>query len=369
MMNTEIETPRKIHVVHVVESFGAGVFSVIQQISNGLPSEKFDITIIHSLRSETPENYKEQFNEHVNFIYLPMTRKINLIDDYVNSYKMFKTLKKINADVLHLHSSKAGFLGRLVGKLLGIKTMYYSPHGFSFLQQNVNPLKRKMFFLFEKIGGFFGGTILCVSLSEEEEAKKISHKTMCINNFVDSKFIKEIAAEQNEEKLKKSQFVVGTLGRIAWQKNPHLFEEVAKKFSNIKFLWIGDGDLKNVLTQKNIEVTGYVSREEALRRLSQIDIYIQLSLWEGMPMAILEAMALRKPIIASNVVGNKDLVKEGVNGYLFENEVQLEEKLKFLIENKQMRNELGNKGGVFIDKEYSSEVIIKKYIDLYSEKY
>ena len=75
--------------------------------------------------------------------------------------------------------------------------------------------------------------------------------------------------------------------------------------------------MKHELNAPNIEITGwFISRSAGLKKLAGIDIYLQTSAWEGLPIALLEAMALEKPIIATNIVGNKDVVVNGQTGFL-----------------------------------------------------
>lgn len=113
------------------------------------------------------------------------------------------------------------------------------------------------------------------------------------------------------------KFIVGTIGVLHEQKNPSGFNEIALKMPDVDFIWIGNGELANQITAPNVTITGWVStREELLSKTSTFDVYMQVSLWEGLSIAILEAMALGKPVVASNIVGNKDSVEDGKTGYL-----------------------------------------------------
>lgn len=79
----------------------------------------------------------------------------------------------------------------------------------------------------------------------------------------------------------------------------------------INFIWIGEGELKTELTSPNITITGWIKREEALRIIRNVDFFILPSLWEGLPISLLEAMYLRKICLVSDVIGNRDVIKMG----------------------------------------------------------
>lgn len=102
-------------------------------------------------------------------------------------------------------------------------------------------------------------------------------------------------------------------------KNPELFNKIATALPNIKFVWIGDGDMKDKLTSPNIEVTGWVNRQDALRYALNANAFILTSLWEGLPISLLEAMYMKKICIVSNVIGNRDVIHSGVNGFVCDN--------------------------------------------------
>lgn len=103
-------------------------------------------------------------------------------------------------------------------------------------------------------------------------------------------------------------FTVYTLGRICYQKKPTLFNEIAGSFPNVKFVWIGDGELRGELTSKNIEITGWADRSTAIRYAVNADVFLLPSRWEGLPISLLESMYMKKICVVSNVIGNRDVI-------------------------------------------------------------
>ena len=117
-------------------------------------------------------------------------------------------------------------------------------------------------------------------------------------------------------KTEDHPFTVFTLGRICYQKNPLMFNQVAEALPYVKFLWIGDGELREELKSKNIEITGWADRKTALEKSMTADVFILTSLWEGLPISLLEAMYMKKPCVVSDVIGNHDVIENGVNGFV-----------------------------------------------------
>ena len=115
-------------------------------------------------------------------------------------------------------------------------------------------------------------------------------------------------------KIGNHPFTVFTLGRICYQKNPVMFNQIAEAMPDVRFLWIGDGELREELKSKNIEITGWADRKTALTKAMSADVFLLTSLWEGLPVSLLEAMYMKKPCVVSDVIGNHDVIENGRNG-------------------------------------------------------
>lgn len=360
---------KKVKLFHVVEAFGGGVFSLMSEIIKFSDTSVFDITIVHSLRRETPPNYRDFFPAEVKLIYLPMVREISPSSDFKALLALFRIFVKERPDVIHLHSSKAGILGRIAARLAGRKKLFYSAHGFSFLRTDVSPGKRRLYFVFEAITSLFGKSIVALSTDELKYARKLSRKTVLIPNGVDLDLIAGInAPDANGDNVK-----IGISGRITAARAPKTFCKIASALSSktVKFIWIGDGELRDAVekTCAEVEISGWKSRPESIRLVSDLDIYVQTSLWEGMPVSVLEAMALGKPIVASNIVGNRDLVIHGRNGYLAETEEDFVRYVRVLAEDPGLRKRMGEESRRLAYEKYDIRKIVKQYEALYLGRY
>lgn len=360
---------KKYKIVQFVEAFGGGVYTYVKDLSNFLALHQSDLNCeIHLIYSPNRvELDKELFQKEIHpdiYLYeLDMQRAINLAKDREVIQKTRKILKKIKPHIIHLHSAKAGVIGRIAALgLVSKKNVYYSPHGFPFVQQNISKSKIFLFKIIEYAMPFLlGGTIIASGNTELQVAKKIG-KTTLIRNGVDFEMPDRIYKPVNNER-----FTIGTVGRLTPQKNPKFFNKIALQFPNIDFVWIGNGELIDDITSENITVTGWVrTREELLNKINSLDLYIQVSLWEGLPIAILEAMAVRKPLLVSNIMGNKDTVDEGYNGYTFDTEQDALAKIKFFLDQNK-RVEMGNNSYTKAFKEYNKNTNFLKLIDIYKE--
>lgn len=360
---------KKIKIVHFVEAFGGGVYTYIKDLCNFLAvHDKTSCCEIHLIYSPNRVEFdKEVFQKEINsniFLHkLEMKREIDFLNDISIVSKTRKLLKKIKPDILHLHSSKASVIGRIASLgLIDRNKIFYSPHGYAFVQKNISEKKIFLYKVIEHLMPFlFGGVTVASGNTEFEIAKKISD-SIIIRNGVNFSLPEKLYKERQH-----NTFTVGTIGRLTPQKNPKAFNEIAKAMPDVKFLWIGNGELRDDITADNITVTGWIkTREELLSILNEIDIYIQVSLWEGLPISLLEAMAMRKPLIVTDVVGNKDCVESGFNGYVFD-EINNAVEYINILKDKVIRFEFGNNSFEKVFKEYNINKNFSDLVNIYLE--
>lgn len=302
----------KKKILYIVEAMGGGVFTYIVDLANELVNE-FDIYIAYAVRPQTPSNYKEYFDKRIHLIEVKsFCREINLTKDMKAIKEIKKISKDVKPDIIHLHSSKAGVIGRIAFNGKDIP-LFYTPHGYSFLMKDYKLANRIIFKFIEAVMAKRICTTISCSPGEHQETLKLTKNATYINNAIN---IEDLNRSLDKVEKKNHPFTVFTLGRICCQKNPALFNSIAEKMPDTKFLWIGDGDLREELKSKNIEITGWVNRDEALKRSMNADVFVLTSLWEGLPISLLEAMYMKKSCVVSNVIGNRDVIHNGVNGYV-----------------------------------------------------
>lgn len=350
----------KKKILYVVEAMGGGVFTYIVELANAL-SDKYEVYIAYATRKQTPQNYKEYFKDSVHLIEVKnFTRSVKSTQDLKAFFEIKKIARKIKPDIIHLHSSKAGALGRWAFNGRKIP-LFYTPHGYSFLMKSVNKKKRFIFKMIERFCALRDCVTISCSRGEHKETKKMTSKAIYIDNGINTKSLQKMLVKVAREENKK--FTVFTLGRICYQKNPKLFNEVAKKLPDVRFVWIGDGELREELTADNIEITGWVNCRKALSYAVSADAFVLTSLWEGLPMSLLEAMYMEKLCVVSNVIGNRDVIKNEKNGFVCNSADEFAEKIKYIESNDCSVMVENAKKDVM--ERYNTAVMAEKYDKIY----
>lgn len=298
----------------VCEAFGGGVFTYVRQLCNDMCGS-FDVYLAYALRPQTPKNYKEQLDSRVKLIEVKNWQGqsvLNIKNDRNVISELREIADEIQPDIIHLHSSIAGGIGRLAFRSKKY-SLVYTPHGYAHILMGPG-LKSKLYKKAEEyLGKHTNAITLTCTKSEDEVAKTLTKQTAYIETGIDvpelAKTLKDVKGEPNH-KIK-----VYTVGRIAKQKRPDLFNKIAELVPNVDFLWIGDGELRKELTAPNITITGWKDRNEALKIAKTADIFILCSYGEAIAMSLIENMYMKKLCLVSNTMGNKSVIRSGINGF------------------------------------------------------
>ena len=356
-------------IVHITEPFAAGVAMFIQSLTEAMPGDTH--IIVHGERNnimQAGEVKKNFTGQNVHFIrWRSAQRSINPIKDFFALSELYKILTRLKrkgmVDAVHLHSSKSGLLGRIACRMAGITNIFYTPNGASFLSAKTK-LTKYIYRQLEKIGHRFGGKVVCCSASEQEEFLKLGIDAGYINNGIE--FDNQMPPVT---KKIKDNFRIITSGRIEPQKNPALFNSIASYFEDMKqfeFVWLGDGIDKKVFTAKNIVVTGWQKNKEIYNYMAASDIYLSTSLYEGLSFSVLEALSFKKPVLLSNCTGNRDIVKNGINGNLFNTASDAIVKILQYYNNRDMLGVMGNFSRQICRTEFDVRKNFKNYRNLYA---
>ena len=353
----------KKKILFIVEAMGGGVFTYIVDLANELVKE-YEMYIAYAVRNQTPENYHDYFDKKIKLIKVKnFERSVNPIKDLKAFFEIKRIAKEVHPDIIHLHSSKAGALGRFAfnGKSV---PLFYTPHGYSFLMKNHSALKRLMYRAVETVCGKRNCTTISCSEGEHQETLKLTRDAAYVSNGININDLQKMMDSVGE--VEEHPFTVFTLGRICYQKNPKLFNEIAMALPDVKFMWIGDGELRYELTATNIEITGWAERKLALRRSMNGDVFLLTSLWEGLPISLLEAMYMKKLCVVSDVIGNRDVIHNDVNGYVCHNA----DEFVRIIESLQGKNVSGLIEKAYNDilAQYNTVVMANKYGEIYMNK-
>lgn len=336
-------------VLHITEALGGGVAHSVSQLARVQAANGFEVIVAHSIRPDTPPQEKLEmlFPFPIHRIVLPMVTPVSPFADMIAVGKIFRLIREIKPGVIHLHSSKAGVLGRIAARLAGSKDkVFYSPRGFAFLRQDVSRSKRLLYLFFEAVAAKLGGTLVACSNTEGALARqKIFHpNVVVVENSVEVEDIPPVQARS------ESAVRIVTSGRVCYSKAPWRFRELARMLKDeaVEFVWIGSGELEAELAcpaseRISISITGWLERNSVIRELCCSDIYVQSSLWEGMPLSLIEAQVAGLPAVVTDVVGCRDAVIDGVTGYVCKDVEDMKEKILHLLRNQKLRVAMGAK--------------------------
>lgn len=362
---------KKMHISHVIEPMEHGVFIWVVDMANRLVQDGYRVSVLHSIRESTPENWRDMFDDRVELIHVQMSRSIDPVMDFKALVGLTKNLKRLNPDIIHTHSSKGGFLARVAGFMLRKNNrLLYTSHAIHYplIQE---PVKRKLYKYFEHIGYWLGGTVVACGKEEYEIIRKdITNNTgkrlIRISNGIDTSQLVPKDYSKINEKVK-----IGVVGRISLQKAPWVFSEIAAKLNkdrdDVEFIWIGGGEEDDVkmLNDAGVLVTGMLDRGDALKLIPSLDIYFQTSAYEGLSLALLEAQASGIPAVVTKIPGNDEVVQHGETGYVGENEEKLTEYLVSLIESSSDRKKLGQYAKKHTEEFFSLTAMADQYKEEY----
>ncbi|MCD8305563.1 MAG: glycosyltransferase [Prevotella sp.] len=344
-------------IMHVVEPFATGVLSFLIDVTTRQIDE-YEIYILYGVRPLTPDNVEELFDKRIHLVKVQSFKgALGTVFNpkaYIDTFRLYKQIKP---DIVHLHSSAAGFVGRWVLPCKRV-SVFYTPHGYSFLSGNGSALKRLLYKSLERFSALRPAKTIACSEGEYKEALKLSTNATYVNNGIN---VKELQHYVRPFRRPASPVKICTSGRILLQKNPMLFNEIAEQLPAMQFTWIGEGEQKDKLTSPNITVTGWVSRPTALEILRDADFFILPSLWEGLPISLLEAMFLKKVCLVSDVIGNKDVIRDGDNGFICHDAKEYARRINDII--------CGRMDGKAITESASSDILVNYNVDLMAMEY
>lgn len=353
-------------VIHITEAFGGGVLSMLTELCNRTAATGAKVTVLYSLRPETPKNFKELFHPRVELVHVSMCREVHVRKDWDSMWELATYIRRFDPTVIHLHSSKAGVLGRAAARIATQHAkIFYSPHGLSFLRRDVSRAKQLAYLTFERVAALMGGTVVACSAGELTHVTEKMHvkDAKLIENGVDIDGIPVHKVRDDDN------VVIGMNGRASFQKHHELFISLASALhdANTRFLWIGgnEEDLPDPRQACAISCSGWLTRARALELVSGLDIYVQTSRWEGMPVALIEAQVAGIPAVVTDVVGNRDVVIHGVTGFVASSKEEMSDYLQRLRSDATLRKEMGAAAREFATAKFSMDTIFHTWLSTY----
>ncbi|MEA3399796.1 MAG: glycosyltransferase family 4 protein [Armatimonadota bacterium] len=325
----------RIRVCHVLEATEGGTRQYLMDACLGLPADRFQQTAVVSVRRDpTFEQDIQRLREgDVAVEVVDMVREVSWRQDLRALRELRRYFAEHAFDIIHAHSSKAGMLARLAAWRAGNPAArIYSPHAFAFTM-DVSRWRQVLYLLAERLAGRITDILICTCDSERELA--VRHRivppgrAVVVRTGVDLRVFhpgSEGHRVRREMDLPDRHRLVGSVGAMVEQKGHRFLVEAAplvlEEMPHTTFVLAGDGALRAELQERaaalalgrRMRFLGH--RDDVPRILAALDLFVMPSLWEGMPYALVEAMAVGLPVVGSAVPGIVDLIEPGRTGWL-----------------------------------------------------
>jgi glycosyltransferase involved in cell wall biosynthesis len=380
---------RKIKVAHIIARMITGgadentLFTV-----QGLNKKKYDVDLI--IGEEFDKNILSKVKKNnFNIIQIKgLKGKLNFLYDPIILLKLIKLLKINHYDIVHTHTTKSGILGRIASRIAGVPVIIHGLHGSTFQAFN-SGLLNWLLFLLERLTSKFTDAYVSVSemLSEKYVEKGIGEKEkyytvysgMRLDKFYNIKKNIDYEKKQRELGINQRHFIIGNVARMEMRKGHKFLLDAFKKVTlerkdyPLKLLIIGEGEdrekLENYTKELNLEdkviFAGY--REDVEELMAIMNIFVLTSLREGLPRVLVQAAAVGIPLIAFNVDGVSEIIKDNQNGFLIRpgDVKQLTNRIIKYIDNKDLVLLHGQRGREFIKDKWSIEDMVDKIDKIY----
>jgi glycosyltransferase involved in cell wall biosynthesis len=382
-----------IKVLRIINRFNIGGPTYNATFLTRFLDEEFETLLIGGLPEEgeadsmhIPEEYGVK-----PMILDEMKRTPNFKSDREAYRKIKEIITEFKPDIVHTHASKAGALGRRAAFACKVPVVVHTFHGHVF-HSYFNPIKTTIFKFIERRLARKSTGIIAISDLQKKELAEVH--TICpaskikviplgfdLSKFRENLFEKRVQTRE-QWNLQPSEVAVAIVGRLAPIKDHFFFLEVvaellSKGVTNVHFFIVGDGELKAEIEEKcallnqqygsKITMTSWI-KDIALFNAG-MDIICLTSKNEGTPVSLIEAQACNLPVITTDVGGVRDIILEGETGYVIEkgNQSEFIDKLKLLIENKEIRTKMSQNGWNFVQEKFHYKRLVKDMENYYRE--
>jgi glycosyltransferase involved in cell wall biosynthesis len=358
-----------MRVLHVIARLNVGgTARYITRLAEELPKHKIETYVATGFVQGSEQ--EDPSAKNLKVICIPsLGRQINPIKDHFAFKRLLKVVNEVKPDILHTHTFKAGYIGRIktkeISRAAGKQVKFvHTFHGHLFDDPEFSGLKSLIITSFERRFAMRTDAIITVGAQVAKELleREIGQPEQFTN-------IPPGVEPLKLPKLKlRAKITIGWIARVTGVKNPMRALEIAELFPDAQFLIAGGGDLLDQVkaqAPKNTKVLGWT---DAAKLFAASDIILSTSENEGMPIALIEAQLASKPVVATNVGGVAEVVLNNKTGFVTKRNTQeLAKALEKLIASKALRTSQGKAARAHATKAFSVEKMISAHVSLYKK--
>ncbi len=380
---------RKTKILYcITKANWGGAQKYVYDLATSLPRDRFDVSVLVGSDGSLVEKLHQAGIRTI--IMGSLFRDISLFRDFFSFIKLYKIFLEEKPDIVHLNSSKMGIMGAFAARLVMIRKIIFTGHGWAFNEDRSNWQKKILYFLY-RLTIFFSHVTIAVSEQTKKQvlSKGNSKKVIVIRNGLDqiNFFSQEIARNKISEKLPQNMNLqnrlwFGTVSELHKNKGlkymieaMHLLELSTEDKSALPvFIIIGDGEKREKLSERIIRynlqyyvfLVGRVDQAE--KYLKAFDIFTLSSITEALPYVILEAGQAGLPIIASGVGGIPEIITDMENGILVrpKEPEELRKALDFLLNRPEKRADFGQNIMARILTNFSKQKMVNETVEVYN---
>lgn len=332
-----------------------GAQSVVINLANKL-SEKHEVIVVSG---EGDGKMWTLLNPSIKQYYIPsLLRRLSPINDFKTILILKKLYREYRPDVIHLHSSKVGILGRIA---FPKSKIVYTVHGFDSIR-----IAHRKYLPLEKCLQNRCQAIVGVSKYDEHKLQYegISHNVNMIYNGIYS----PCKLDHNPfEQFEGYSHKVLCIARLSLQKKVDLFLEVAALLPQYAFIWIGNQYEVEIEHTSNVFFMGNIPNAGAYNEYA--DLFFLPSNYEGLPIVIIEALSYKKPVVASDVGGISELL-DGTNGFAVKNEAKIMAgKINYILSDSEQYKYMSEVAYKIYLKSFTVDQMVIGYQQIYNQIY
>ena len=316
-----------------------------------------------------------------------LVRPIKPVTDALAVAKLTAFIRRGNYDVVHLHSSKAGIVGRVAAKAARVPIIVYTLHGLVF-GEHATRAQNALYIALERMCAPLTDEIISVCDATKNGAiaagigKPAQHSTI-FSGFQIDKFLAirdqlTVADAKRKLGLSPEDLVIGKVARLFPQKGHDHFLDAAKLIAahpRAKFLLVGDGILRKQLEEQarafgildRFKFAGLVDPDAVPAHIQAMDVLVHTSIREGLARVIPQGSAVGKPVVGFALDGTPEAIADGVSGYLARpyDAPHVAEQVLKLLDDEPRRRAMGEAGRAFAAANFPVEVMVSRINDVY----